>query len=113
MTERRQDEKRRHPLLGACVVSISSSGGQVGFCGEVVDIVRTNARYGDAVLVEGFPRIDRLPTCHRLISVSDIAAVAAVLNFLLFDGPIEVRDYLKAHFPAAAAGYVFEQDTSE
>lgn len=106
----RNDEQphRPHPLMGSCLVVFvcgKDRPGHVGFAGEVIDIVRTSARYGDALFVEGFPRRDGKPAACRLISISEIAAVREEVQVLIFDGPFAAAEWFKAYEPLAFERY--------
>lgn len=96
-------EFRPHPLSSASIVI--GCEGALHFAGETVSIIRTNARYGDALMVKEFERRDGLPIHHRLISVSDIASVDAAVTTSLFEGPQEALDYIAAHFPSVIRFY--------
>lgn len=97
-------EYRPHPLASACIVI--GCEGTLHFAGEVVSIIRTSARYGDALMVKEFDRADGLPIVHRLVSISDIAAIDAAATMTLFEGPVEALFYIVAHFPDKADFYL-------
>lgn len=103
MTERdhRHDdgrERRPHPLMGACIVRGGSQWG-----GEVIDIVRTSARYGDAMAIKIFPRRDGKPSGIRLLSISEISKDES--PFLMFQGPLEAHEWMEAWVPKLAELY--------
>ncbi len=104
---REQRPYRRHPLLNNCLVVIDGDG--IAFAGEVIDIIRTNSRHGDALMVLEFDRADLKPIVHWLVSISDIASLDGADQVVIFEGPHEALAYIAAHTPGPAP-YVLLDD---
>lgn len=77
-------------------------GDGAAFAGEVIDIIRTNARIGDALMLRELDRADLEPIAHRLVSISDMASLDAAGQVLIFEGPHEALAYIAAHMPGPA-----------
>lgn len=99
-------EYRKHPLLNRFVVAMDDDG--VAFAGEIVDIIRTSARYGDAPLIKEFTRADGKPIAHRMVSISDMASLSGPGQVLLFERPVEALDFMAAHCTDQVSFYIFD-----
>jgi hypothetical protein len=106
---RENREARRHPLLGACVI-VHTPGGQLLFAGEILNMIRTGARNGDAALVKEFERSDGFPIEHKMIASFDLSSEESTLKYSLFDDLVEARDFIAARFPGMAGFYVLPDD---
>ncbi len=101
--------RRQHPLYGACIIRIrrDAFGAEFGEgIFEVVDVVRTNSRYGDSLILQPFPRRDGKPGGMHMLNVADLGAIDKDVVFLIFDGPLEAWDFCEAHAPNLVEHYM-------
>lgn len=101
--DRRDLARRTHPLLGKFIQLWRTADGlSLEWTGEVHTIVRTNARYGDAIMVDVLSADHETVERMQLVSITDLASVAPGYHFAIFDMLEEAAVYARETMGCAA-----------